>query len=188
MVEDNPPAYADVDSGAVLPVPTRSRVSGQARHYPNIVHSRSNTNLPSLPPHPQPSVDLPVPTRSRVNGQARHYPNIVHSKSNPNLPCLPPHPPPSVDQVHVFESKHNIHGMSCVAQELFSLAHTTSQVPSTSTHLYQPSVKVNINQNDHCHTRLSVHATIKLSLILVQLAMFTRHQRPTLAFQASREI
>jgi hypothetical protein len=124
MVDDNPPAYTDVDGAAILPVPTRSRASGQARHYPNIVHSRSNANLAYLPPHPQPSVDLPVPTRSRVSGQARHYPNIVHSKSNPNLPSLPPHSPPSVDQVHVFEPKHNIHGMSCVARELFSLAHT----------------------------------------------------------------
>lgn len=151
MVDDNPPAYVDVD--------------GHGRHYAN-VHSRSNANLP---PRMPPSVD--------INGQGRHYANI-HSRSNANVPSLPPHPPPSVDQVHIFEPKHNIHGTSCVTQELFSprsYHHKTSQVPSTSTHLYQLWAKVNINQNDHYHTRLSVRATIRLSLISVRPAMFTRH-------------
>lgn len=42
MVNDNPPAYVDVD--------------GHGRHYPNI-QSRTNADLPPLPSHPPPSVD-----------------------------------------------------------------------------------------------------------------------------------
>lgn len=122
-------------------------------------------------------VDDNPPAYADVDGHGRHYANI-HSRSNANLPSLPPHPPPSVDQVHVFEQKHNIHGTSFVAQELFlprSYRHITSQVPSTSTHLYQLLAKVNVNQKDHYHTRLSVRVTIELSLISVRPAMFTRH-------------
>ena len=66
MVDDNPPAYVDVD--------------GHGRHYP-IIHS--NANLPPLPPHPPPSVDQVhvFEQKHNIHGTSWHVPRAIFTLS-----------------------------------------------------------------------------------------------------------
>ena len=163
MVDDNPPAYSDVEGQPRHYSSARSRsnanlrpayadVDSQARHYPSR-RSRSNANLRSA--------------HADVDSQARHYPSI----SNANLSSLPPHPPPTVDQVHVFEPKHNIHGMSCVVRELFLLAHTVIyNVPGT---FYIDPVVPAVGKGKHKSKRPLPHASFRTRNNKIELDLGT---------------